>query len=66
MDELFDSALCQRGMADILDILRETTDECYMIVTHKFQNVESSGCEIINLVKENGITRISDSETLYQ
>lgn len=59
MDELFDSALCGKGMNDILELLKETNDECFMIVTHRSDNVEKSGCEIIDLIKENKITRLN-------
>jgi DNA repair exonuclease SbcCD ATPase subunit len=60
MDELFDSALCERGMQSILDVLKENQDECYMIVTHRASNIELSDCEVIELIKENGITRLNN------
>ena len=60
MDEIFDSALDSKGMSDILELLKEAKDECFMIVTHRLENVESSGCENIDLIKENGITRLNE------
>lgn len=58
MDELFDSALDSSGMQCILDLLKENRDECYIVVTHRSANVELSDCNSIELVKENGITRL--------
>jgi hypothetical protein len=46
-------------MGNIIDLLKENTEECFIIVTHRIENVESSGCEIIDLIKENGITRLN-------
>jgi DNA repair exonuclease SbcCD ATPase subunit len=60
MDELFDSALCGHGMQNIMDLLMESKDECFIIVTHKSQNVEVYNCEVIDLIKENGITRLNN------
>jgi DNA repair exonuclease SbcCD ATPase subunit len=59
MDELFDSALCGSGMQNIIDLLQENQDECYMIVTHRSHNVEAYNCRTIDLIKENKITRLN-------
>lgn len=58
MDELFDSALCGHGMQDIINILQENIEDCYIIVTHRSHNVEAYNCRTIELVKENKITRL--------
>ena len=58
MDELFDSALCGQGMQDIINLLLENPDECFMVVTHRSQNVEAYNCKTIELIKENKITRL--------
>jgi DNA repair exonuclease SbcCD ATPase subunit len=60
MDELFDSALSEKGMFNIIELLKESSDECYFIVTHRKENVDESGCDVIHLIKENGITRIEN------
>jgi DNA repair exonuclease SbcCD ATPase subunit len=60
MDELFDSALDGSGMQAILEVLKENSDECYLIVTHRASNVELFDCNIIDLIKENGITRLNN------
>jgi len=58
MDELFDSALDDSGMFNIMELLKDTTDECFLIVTHHPNNIDSSNCEVIELIKENRITRL--------
>ncbi len=58
MDELFDSALDDSGMFNIMELLKDSTDECFLIVTHHPNNVDSSNCEVIELIKENRITRL--------
>lgn len=58
MDELFDSALSEKGMFNIIELLKEVDDECYYIVTHRSANIDETGCKIIHLEKENGITRM--------
>lgn len=58
MDELFDSALCGHGMQDIINLLLENPEECYIVVTHRSQNVEAYNCKTIELIKENKITRL--------
>lgn len=60
MDELFDSALDSTGMNDIMEILKENKDECFMVVTHRKENVDDYGCRIIDLLKENHITRLNN------
>lgn len=61
MDELFDSALDSTGMNDIMELLKESKDECFMVVTHRPDNIDNYGCNIINLIKENGITLLNNS-----
>jgi len=58
MDELFDSALSEKGMFNIIELLKEMTDECFYVVTHRSSNIDETGCDIIHLIKENGITTI--------
>lgn len=58
MDELFDSALSEKGMFNIIELLKEMTDECFYVVTHRAGNIDETGCNIIHLIKENGITTI--------
>lgn len=60
-DELFDSALDTAAMSTIVTLLKETVDktnEAFYIISHRSENVEVEGCEVINLEKEDGITRI--------
>jgi DNA repair exonuclease SbcCD ATPase subunit len=59
MDELFDSSIDSHGIMDIVELLKENTEECFMIVTHKKSNVDDSNCRVIDLIKENGITRLN-------
>jgi hypothetical protein len=47
-------------MQAILEVLKENSDECYLIVTHRASNVELFDCNIIDLIKENGITRLNN------
>jgi DNA repair exonuclease SbcCD ATPase subunit len=61
MDELFDSALDSTGMNDIMELLKESKDECFMVVTHRPDNIDNYGCNIIDLIKENGITLLNNS-----
>jgi DNA repair exonuclease SbcCD ATPase subunit len=61
MDELFDSALDATGMNSIMELLKEMVEQgnqSYFVVTHRKENVEQSGCEMIELIKENGVTRL--------
>jgi DNA repair exonuclease SbcCD ATPase subunit len=58
MDELFDSALDDSGMFNIMELLKDSTEECFLIVTHHPNNVDSTNCDVIELVKENRITRL--------
>lgn len=60
MDELFDSALCEHGMNDIMEILKDNSNECFMVVTHRKENVDDYGCRVIDLLKENHITRLNN------
>jgi len=60
MDELFDSALCSQGMDDIMNLLKEATDQCFMVVTHRRENIDNYGCDVIELLKENGITVLKE------
>jgi len=61
MDELFDSALDSTGMNDIMELLKESKDECFMVVTHRPDNIDNYGCSIIDLIKENGVTLLNNS-----
>jgi DNA repair exonuclease SbcCD ATPase subunit len=61
-DELFDSALDDNGVEKILNILRERVqkyNEAIYIVSHK-SSTKTNIDNIINLEKENGVTRIVD------
>lgn len=58
MDELFDSALDDSGMQSIMELLKDNKDECYLIVTHHSDNVDTDNCDVIELIKENKITRL--------
>lgn len=60
MDELFDSALCSQGMDDIMNLLKGATDQCFMVVTHRRENIDNYGCDVIELLKENGITVLKE------
>lgn len=62
MDELFDSALSEKGMYSVLELLKDMGDECYYIVTHRKEAIDQTGCENIHLIKENGITRIDKQD----
>ena len=60
-DELFDSALDRKGMMNIMDLLKESSEngnEAFYIITHRADNVEAEGCNVITLQKKNGKTRI--------
>lgn len=60
-DEIFDSALDESAMSTIITLLKETVDktqEAFYIISHRSENVEVEGCEVVNLMKENGITKI--------
>jgi DNA repair exonuclease SbcCD ATPase subunit len=61
MDEILDGSICSRGMMDIVELLKENVDDCYIIVTHKKSNIDDAGCKIIDLIKENHITRLNDA-----
>jgi DNA repair exonuclease SbcCD ATPase subunit len=63
-DELFDSSIDANASEQILELLSEMSDEhkdCYYIITHNPSNVMIDGANIIELEKENGITRIIKS-----
>jgi ABC-type lipoprotein export system ATPase subunit len=60
-DELFDSSIDANASEQILELLSEMSEEhkdCYYIITHNPSNVMIDGANIIELEKENGITRI--------
>ena len=59
-DELFDSALDDKGIEKILDILKnkvEKYDESVYIISHK-NNTKTNIDNVIFLQKENGVTKI--------
>jgi DNA repair exonuclease SbcCD ATPase subunit len=60
-DELFDSALDERGAESVLNLLKErvqTNKESIYIISHNKDAVRSGINNIINLQKQNGITTI--------
>ena len=60
-DELFDSALDERGVECVLNLLKErvsTNKEAIYIISHNKDAVRSGINNIIQLQKENGITTI--------
>lgn len=60
-DELFDSALDERGAECVLNLLKErvyNNKESIYIVSHNKDSVRSGINNIINLEKENGFTRM--------
>jgi ABC-type Mn2+/Zn2+ transport system ATPase subunit len=61
-DELFDSALDEKGVSKILEILRERTDkydEAIYIISHNKAAINASFDNIIKLEKINGKTSIA-------
>lgn len=66
-DEIFDSALDAKAMMIIMNLLKESSKdsgESFFIITHRPENVEVENCEILNLVKENGITTICQNSII--
>jgi ABC-type Mn2+/Zn2+ transport system ATPase subunit len=60
-DELFDSALDERGAESVLNLLKErvqTNKESIYIISHNKDAVRSGINNIIQLQKQNGITTI--------
>lgn len=61
IDELLDSALCVSGMTNALEIFKESADkndESIFIITHRGSQIDDfQSSEVINLVKENKITK---------
>lgn len=60
-DELFDSALDERGAECVLNLLKErvySNRESIYIVSHNKDSVRSGINNVINLEKENGFTRM--------
>lgn len=60
-DELLDSSIDSLGINDIIEMLKDLSshnNESYYIISHRLIDIDIDGCEIINLVKENGITKI--------
>ena len=59
-DELLDSSLDERGVELVLDILRERVEkhnECIFVISHRKESTKAATGDIIQLEKENGITR---------
>ena len=59
-DELLDSSLAERGVELVLDILRERVEkhnECIFVISHRKESTKAATGDIIQLEKENGITR---------
>ena len=60
-DELFDSSIDSKAIGEImnlLSIMSSQNQEAYYIITHRPENVNLAEGNIINLLKENGVTRI--------
>ena len=60
-DELFDSALDERGAECILNLLKErvdTNNESIYIVSHNKNTVKSNITNVIQLEKTNGVTKL--------
>lgn len=60
-DELFDSSIDIKAAEEIMELLKtmsEQNEEAYYIITHNPNSVMVVDAKIINLEKENGITRI--------
>lgn len=60
-DEIFDSAIDSSGMDKIMSILNDyvtSNDESFYIVTHRKENVDYDNVKVIELVKENGLTKL--------
>lgn len=60
-DEIFDSALDQKGMMAILALLKESAEdnhEAFYIISHRPENIEVEDCDIIHIIKKNGISSI--------
>lgn len=60
LDEIFDSAFDERGMDLLIEVLKERIEKnnmsCYSI-SHRKETMKHIDGEIVNLEKENGITR---------
>lgn len=60
MDEIFDSAFDERGLDLLIEVLKDRISKnklsCYAI-SHRKETVKHVDGEIVNLEKENGITR---------
>ena len=62
-DELFDSSIDANASAQIMELLKEMSeehDDCYYIITHNEGNVNVNDANVIYLEKENGITTIKN------
>ena len=54
------SSLDERGVELVLDILRERVEkhnECIFVISHRKESTKAATGDIIQLEKENGITR---------
>ena len=59
-DELFDSSLDEKGVELVLEILNERVEkynECVFVISHRKESTKAATGDIIQLEKENGITR---------
>jgi DNA repair exonuclease SbcCD ATPase subunit len=59
-DELLDTSLDQKGINDVLSILKEQVDvqgKAVYVISHKSEAIKHATGDIIYLEKENGITR---------
>jgi exonuclease SbcC len=60
-DELFDSAIDESAMNVIIALLTETVDktqEAFYIISHRETNIPENSHMVVQLLKENGITKI--------
>lgn len=64
LDELLDSALCENGIEDALNIFKSHSDEygeSVFIITHRMDHLDTTDTKVIYLEKENDITKRVDS-----
>jgi energy-coupling factor transporter ATP-binding protein EcfA2 len=59
-DELLDSSLDEKGVELVLEILKERVEkynECIFVISHRKESTKAATGDIIQLEKENGITK---------
>lgn len=59
-DELLDSSLDEKGVELVLEILKERVEkynECIFVISHRKESTKAATGDIIQLEKENGLTR---------